>query len=320
MLFFIKIFLVDNHYNSTKLMLAKNRNLNHIERNIIISNIYTIENNHYNFDAVYFDIYDAFQREEELINKYLISKITIYFSKGEHFFIISPEFENNNKIYTFFKNLNTTIIIQPLLCVIVNLTDLCVEKNEKPIIYFKSSALIIFIAYRMEIYYITFNFIETLYPYSFEKNSCLFRKNQRCCSNADLIKDQSYCNIFNKNISEELLINTLQKAIFVIEGLANQEVQFLIKFCYFEQFIILEPSNQIFNSLILITCSFAILEISNVDISEVFTFRPLIDIDFRKTTIDKNSLSIIIANSSFNNFNKYRIKLNFSSAAKNALF
>lgn len=300
-------------------MFAENRFLQHIERNIIISNINTSIDNNKNFDAIYFDIYDAFHLENELLNKNSISKLSVYFSQGEHFFINSNlnVYEKMNKISRFFQNINTTIVIQPLFCEMINLTDLCVENNEKPIIYFKSLAISICIAYHMEIYYIRFNFIETLYPYSSENNSCLVTKNKTCCTTDDLIKNKNPCNIFYKNVSEKLFVNPTSNALFVIEGF-KQETIFFIKYCVFEQFLLLEPSNQLLNSIISISYSLAILEISNVEINEIFTFRSLISIDFQESSLNKDTLFIMIANASFNNFNKYKIKLNFANTAKYA--
>lgn len=164
------------------------KNTTFLSRNILIIAGGNSVSNLTFFDENYTKIYDCLYSESSVFLPYLNGNLTIYLSKGTHF-IIQPDYFDNT--ISFFERTNVNILILPLYCDIINITEICVFQNnsENPTIYFKYGLFSFSISNRLEIRDLYFEMIDLVSTDS----SCLLQDFTQCCNESTLNQNNSFC-------------------------------------------------------------------------------------------------------------------------------
>ena len=130
-----------------------------VSRKILIVSQYDVSNYKLsNFDSIYHNLLDAFEKESILLSQYFSSELIIYLANETHFV------DNLNKNILYFRRIAIILTIRPLYCNETIYTKICKNINDKQINIVIKSNFILYISVSLTIYDLSFDGSDFVLP------------------------------------------------------------------------------------------------------------------------------------------------------------
>ena len=115
-------------------------------RKVLVSNENVPSNfNLTEFDAIYENLYTAFQEESKILSKFFKCQLFIYLTKGTHYFF------TNESMPGFFRRIQVSLYIKPLYCKEMNFIEICNDFDNPFVNIVIKSYFILYVSLKLEI-------------------------------------------------------------------------------------------------------------------------------------------------------------------------
>ncbi len=258
-------------------------------RKVLVSNDNVTSNfNLTAFDAIYGDLYSAFQEESKILSKYFNCELFIYLAKGTHYFL------TNNSMPVFFRRVRVSLSIKPLYCKEMNFIEICNDFDNPFVKIVFKSYLILYVSLKLEIEAIKLDGSDLLLSPDKTDINCT---NATICCSSDFF-DNKYDGT-SKNLSylcglndRPLVGNSASQGMIYLEIIYDMDYidiispLLIIKNASLVNFLII--SNQISSFILIDAVGYTII-LENVKILNYFAPKGLINCLKEITNYYKNS-------------------------------